>query len=117
MKRMAVAALLLVMLPANAGAWVTCVGKVRDYQVGASGLVQVSSPNLWGDEQGRAICSVGEHWKGVHPETCKAWLQILSTARNGDSNIKIQYGDGPACNQIPTWGTASAPNMIETSRD
>ncbi len=106
----------VVVIPVHSSAWVNCEGNVLNFQIGASGLLQVTSQKMWGDKKGRAICSVGEHWKGVHPEACKAWFQVVLSSMKKQSTVKIQYGDGYTCNEIPAWGNASAPNMIEMNQ-
>lgn len=105
---------LYVVIPFSSYAAVNCEGAINNFQVTASGGVQVTSSEIWGNGVGRAVCYVSTEWKGVTVDACKAWVSILLSARVTQNPIKVQYSDGAVCNEIETWGNAIAPSMIDT---
>lgn len=104
--------LLLVTVPVSAS--YTCVGKMDHFQITASGYVQVTSNEVYGDNIGRAVCNITASWKNVTTQTCKAWVAMLLAAEKSNTIVRIQYRDSLSCTTQPTWGDAEAPWVIDT---
>ena len=87
----------------------TCSGKIKNINQGKTGTVSIISPEMYGNSDGRKICSVSETWKDVNPEACKAWLSKLFMAKASEKSLIVQYVDSASCTTHPTWSNAHAP--------
>lgn len=85
------------------------MGVVKNLNQGRLGTVSLISPEIYGDNVGRKICSINENWKEVTPEVCKAWLSKLLSAKHAGKKIVVQYVDSSSCTSHPTWSSAYAP--------
>lgn len=45
----------------------------------------------------------------IEPVTCVSWLSLARQAITGNKQTVINYGDAPACAQIPTYGSSPLP--------
>ena len=93
------------------GAYI-CTGELDDLRVAYTGVVIIMSQVMYGDNAGRAICSVATDYKDVPIETCNAWLGILLSASASNISVRLQYRDGFSCDAQPLWGDASRPHWI-----
>lgn len=101
--------LLCMLAGATQAADYICAGKVKHLNQGRSGRVSLISPDIYGGQAGRVVCSVTETWKAVDPEVCKGWLSKLLMAKAADKRIIVQYVDSHSCKTQPTWNDANAP--------
>ena len=104
----------IILLTQECFAAYTCTGAVDNIQIGYDGTVSLISQGLYGNGQGRVICSTSQEWKGVPASSCKGWLSLLLSAHSTQKEIWVQYSDANTeCSQQPTWGNASRPNAIK----
>ena len=109
--RITLVTIVLSMLSFNASsAAYTCTGQIDAINQGYDGSVSVLSVAIYGDGQGRKVCSLNELWKGVTVDTCKGWLSKLLSFEARNSDITIQYnGAVTSCATQPAWESAEAP--------
>jgi hypothetical protein len=58
------------------------------------------------------FCNLTQEHKGVKPQTCKSWNQLLTLATLTKKKVIIHYPDIAACESIPHYGTAPIPTYI-----
>ena len=88
----------------------TCTGKIERINQGYNGNISVVSSSIYGDTQGRTICSLNAERNGVSIETCKGWLSKLLSHEARGVNITIQYNDATtSCDAQPAWSAAGNP--------
>lgn len=86
-----------------------CSGTLSYLFVDTSGAVYVN--NSWrGDYV--ILCNVNGTWAGIPTTTCLAWLSLARNALQRASYVTFYYSDAPACNAMPTYGSAPVPSYI-----
>ncbi|WP_298309183.1 hypothetical protein [uncultured Erythrobacter sp.] len=60
------------------------------------------------------ICNVKTTWKGITPDICLSWLAKVDAAVTHGKNVRFYYQGNKisACNQIPSYVDAPAPNYV-----
>ena len=115
MKTLAASALIFCLalsLAETAHADYNCIGHVEQIATRGGGGVSLISTEMFGDGQGRDICSLQADWKGVTPSTCRGWLAQALAAKSSGSILRLQYVDGYTCPSQPQWTGASSPYAI-----
>lgn len=90
----------------------TCSGKVKNLNQNKDGTVSLISPDIYGSNIGRKICSLNENWRAVTPQVCNAWLSKLLMAKASGASIVVQYVDSASCTTQPDWSGANAPTAF-----
>jgi hypothetical protein len=99
-------------LAGTAHAEYNCVGHVEQIATRGGGGVSLISTEMFGDGNGRDICSLQADWKGVTPSTCRGWVAQALAAKSSGSTLRIQYTDAYTCPSQPVWSSASSPWAI-----
>lgn len=86
-----------------------CEGLVESLNQNRNGEISLVSSEIYGDSDGRRICSLTETFDGVTAEVCRGWLPKLLAAKVSKTRITVQYNDSNTCATQPTWSGASAP--------
>ena len=89
-----------------------CEGLVESLNQNRSGDISLVASEIYGDSDGRRICSLTETFDGVTTEVCKGWLSKLLAAKVSKTRIAVQYDDSNTCATQPTWSGASSPNAF-----
>ncbi|WP_444933926.1 hypothetical protein [Microbulbifer sp. JTAC008] len=105
----------LLLAAVNVGASSTCEGVVDRVQLTRVGNVELISNDLYGSSEGRLICNMSSSWNSVAPETCRGWYSLILSSIAQQSAIKVQYNEGGACAEQPTWSDSNSPWMISDS--
>lgn len=60
------------------------------------------------------ICDLDTTWKGVNPDTCKAWFAMVQGAYHAQTSVIIFYSglSEASCDEIPTYGGAHGPGYV-----
>ena len=58
------------------------------------------------------ICNINQNHGQITPQTCAGWLTFLRNAVTNQEATIIYYSDAPACQVMPTYGSAPIPGYI-----
>ena len=92
----------------------SCVGSVDAVNVNSDGGVAIISNDMFGDLNGRTICSLKDTDIGVPIDVCKSWVsQGLASYASG-TKIRIAYlnSSHSTCSDIPAWSSAELPRSF-----
>ena len=60
-----------------------------------------------------AVCNVHQDRLGVLPDTCKAWVTLLESAKAQGVEVGVNYDSNTyTCPTIPNYGASPAPRAI-----
>lgn len=88
-----------------------CTGKVDLMFVTRSGNVELYSAGVYGGVHGRFVCNVTAAWKGVSPETCRAWYATMLSQISRGKPVKLYYitEEAASCSTTPLYGDSVPP--------
>jgi len=86
-----------------------CSGKIGYLWIYSDGGVFIR-PSWRGDHV--QICNINQNHGQITPQTCAGWLTFLRNAVTNQEATIIYYSDAPACQVMPTYGSAPIPGYI-----